>query len=84
MTTDRDYALTVLAERDAEREIAYQLEGLGYSPRIIRGAILDANGVDGYNTVEDFKLALVDFANGRRRHSSWRLPGGRHAKKERP
>jgi hypothetical protein len=61
----------VLAGRDAEHEVAYQLEGLGYSPRIIRGAILDANGVDGYNTVEDFKLALVCFADARRRHARW-------------
>lgn len=73
--TDRDYALTVLAERDAEREIAYQLGWFGYSPRIIRGAILDAGGLGGYATDADYKLALVEFANGRRRHSSWRLPG---------
>jgi hypothetical protein len=75
--TEREVTALALAGRDAEHEVAYQLEGLGYSPRIIRGAILDANGVDGYNTVEDYRLALVDFANGRRRHSSWRLPGAR-------
>ena len=72
--TDRDYALMALAERDAERGIAYQLGSLGYSPRVIRGAILDASGLAGYATVADYRLALVEFANGRRR-SSWRLPG---------
>jgi len=75
MMTDRDYTIRALAERDAEREVAYQLEALGYSARVIRGAILDANGVDGYNIVEDYKLALVSFANRRRSHASWRLPG---------
>jgi len=73
--TDRDYAIMALAERDAEREVAYQLEALGYSPRVIRGAILDASGLGGYATVEDYKLALADFANMRRRHARWHLPG---------
>jgi hypothetical protein len=72
--TEREIVAEALAEHDAEREVAYQLEGLGYSPRVIRAAILDANGVDGYATTADYKLALVEFANGRRRHSSWRLP----------
>jgi hypothetical protein len=74
MMTDRDYAIMALAERDAEREVAYQLEPLGYSPRVIRGAILDASGLGGYATAEDYRLALVDFANARRRHAPWRLP----------
>ena len=39
---DREYALMALAERDAEREVACPLDALGYSPRIIRGAIRDA------------------------------------------
>lgn len=74
MMTDRDYALMALAERDAERGVAYELGGLGYSPRVIRGAIRDASGLAGYATVADYRLALVEFANGRRRHARWRLP----------
>lgn len=75
MMTDREYALRTLAERDAEREVAYQLDALAYSPRVIRGAIVDASGIGGYATVRDYRLALVDFANRRRRHARWRLPG---------
>ncbi len=73
--TDREYALGALAERDAQREAAYQLDALGYSPRIMRGAISDAGVLAGYATVEDYKVALVDFAEARRRHARWRLPG---------
>jgi hypothetical protein len=72
--TDRDYALKVLAERDAQREVASQLGALGYSPRVIRGAIRDAMGIGNFWSVEDYKLALVDFANMRRRHARWHLP----------
>lgn len=72
--TEREIVALALAGRDAEREVAHQLDALGYSPRVIRGAILDANGVEGYNTVEDYELALVSFANARRRHARWRLP----------
>jgi len=73
--TEREVTALALAGRDAEREVTYQLDALGYSTRIIRGAIFDAGGVEGYRTVEDYKLALVSLANRRRRYARWRLPG---------
>lgn len=60
--TGNEYAL---AERVAERELLAS----GFSPRIIRGAIRDAGGLDGYASPRDYGMAVVDFANARRRHT---------------
>jgi hypothetical protein len=61
--SEREHARDRLAVRDA----AQRLDGW-YSPRIIRGAIVDAGSVGGYASVDDYHLAVETFARRRALH----------------
>jgi len=81
--TGREYALRALDERReseaktfAQRNAVVALERLGQhvSPHVLAGAVQDAGGLDGYATVGDYELALLDFIAARRRRAVMRLP----------
>jgi hypothetical protein len=53
----------------AQRIVVEGLEMAGHhvTPRVLRGAIADAGGADGYATLADYSIALAQFIEARRR-----------------
>jgi hypothetical protein len=76
--TDREYTVKVLTQQREAANLVFAQEaaaadferlGLHISPTTLAGAIKDAGGLDDYQTLHDYELAIGEFICARRRHA---------------